>query len=285
MCSEVLDAPQQHGQINTSDAAVEEIIYDSIWVLHKHPLLQFDIKGNRNEGADPEEEFDPDAADNARRAVTKQKLSAARTQIIKLSIFPVLYDLRETTRLHKSTVQPYLLRLMADWLKSIPDLVACDRKYVDLADAIEVELQLWGNEEPTTTIIPDLETVEDADPPTTAENLNQSLRNLNVSLMTPTGAKRRRTFGGSSFANMTVNSLPRDSQRRSLSGKPMPISTPFHTKGKSDKGANLARASLGSGISDISQGTNKQFHQTFQTDNTGIDDTLDSDASFIINKK
>ena len=88
------------------------------------------------------------------------------------------------------------------------------------------------------------------------------------------GEKRRRTYDGASFDNSA--NIVRDKVRRiSLGGKGAPThgaSTPFRP-GQNKKGANLARASLGSGISDIAA----------SEPNVTVESSQSSDSSFIIN--
>jgi len=87
------------------------------------------------------------------------------------------------------------------------------------------------------------------------------------------GEKRRRTFGGASFDNSA--NIVRDKVRRiSLDGKGAPThgaSTPFRPR--QNQKENLARASLGSGISDIAASER----------NVTVESSQCSDSSFIIN--
>ena len=78
-------------------------------------MLQFDVSKKNTEGAiDEDDEFaDPESADNARKAMTRAKLSLARAEIVRKYMFPVLYDLREKLKEHASTVQPQLFQLMS----------------------------------------------------------------------------------------------------------------------------------------------------------------------------
>ena len=155
-----------------------EILYDSIHLLHQHERLQFKSAGGKDGGAADDDEFDPDGGENEKQNKNKQKLAAARIKIIQTHIFPILYDLREITKTHKSSVQPHLLRLMDYWLEKDPELIKCDLKYANLQAELQDELKLWEDDE--------IETVANNDqPPTSTDRLSASIANLNVSLHTP----------------------------------------------------------------------------------------------------
>jgi hypothetical protein len=127
--SEVLDIPQLHSVVNTAETEISEIIYDVIKLLHHHPSLQFPLKASSTDGGELEDEIDPDAAENSRKNITRQKLHEMRLVLIVKVIFPVLYELLDTLRAHKSAAQLVLLKLMKQWLNDVPDLVGSDPKF------------------------------------------------------------------------------------------------------------------------------------------------------------
>ena len=157
-----------------------EILYDSIHLLHEHERLQFKSTGGKDGGAADDDDFDADGGENEKQNKTKQKMGAARITIIQKHIFPILYDLREITKTHKSSVQPHLLRLMDHWLEKDPELVKCDLKYANLHAELQDELKLWEDDE-----IETVASVNNDQPPASTDQLSASIANLNVSLHTP----------------------------------------------------------------------------------------------------
>ena len=179
-------------------------------------------------------------------------------------------------------------RLMLSWLENVPDLVECDRKYIDLADTIKAQLELWPSEEP---VVPP-ENSESTVPPATSSStatprrdsmsaaLNKSLARLNISLQTPGGANRRRSLPWSiSSENVDPQASTSSSQKRKSMFNMRHISTPFAGP---QKIAKVARGSIEKRISEIDANTSIQHPLRNVTLNSETSSTADS---FLTNSK
>ena len=58
-------------------------------------------------------------------------------------MFPELFDLRETMKIHQCKAVIYINKLMKSLLTEIPEIRELDPKYRDLEDEIDRQIEIW----------------------------------------------------------------------------------------------------------------------------------------------